>query len=87
MPTAEVPGILSTTLRLGTDIVLAKSLDKFIIWLTLIPLAGVTSNNVTTGPGLTEVTSVSIPKSLRLLSSSLAISCNESLSRDAASLG
>ena len=31
MPTDDVPGILSTTLRLGTDIVLAKSFDKLII--------------------------------------------------------
>ena len=49
-------------------------------------MAGFTSNKVTTGPGLTETTSTSIPKSLRLVSSNLDISCNDSLSWATASL-
>ena len=64
IPMTGLPGITSTIRTLSTNKALAKSLFKFIIWLTFTPGASATSNCVTTGPGVTVVILTSKPKSL-----------------------
>ena len=76
-----LPGMTSTT---RTDIMAserAKSFARFVIRLTFMPGAGCTSKRVITGPGLTAVTSISIPKSLSLSSRSLDIASRDSFEK------
>ena len=56
-----VPGTVSTTLKLGTVIVRAKSLLIVLIVAAFVPATGSISNNVTIGPGLTAFTFAVIP--------------------------
>ena len=87
IPIAVVPGIFSTTRKLVTDIVLAKSFERSTICFTFMPFAGIISNKVTTGPGFMPCTSISILKSLRLLLRRSDISCKELSSYDDSSFG
>ena len=61
MPTTDFPGIGAT---MRTDRALrarARSSARETILLSLVPAAGLNSNMVTTGPGMTSVTSPSTP--------------------------
>ena len=58
---------------------LARSFTKLLIRLTFTPGAGCTSKRVITGPGLTAITSISIPKSFNLSSRSLDMADSDSL--------
>ena len=61
IPICAVPGTVSTTLRLGTVIVLAKSLLIVFMVAAFVPATGSISNKVTIGPGLTALTFADIP--------------------------
>ncbi len=61
IPIWAVPGTVSTTRRLGTVIVLARSLLILLIVDALVPATGSISNSVTMGPGLTALTLADIP--------------------------
>ena len=76
IPTVDLPGITSTTRTDGTDNARAKSLARLLIWDTLTPGAGNTSNRVTTGPGCTDSTEAFTPKSRKFCSKSWDISAN-----------
>ena len=78
IPITVLPGITSTTRTEITAKDLARSLTKLLIRLTFTPGAGWTSKRVITGPGLTAITPMSIPKSLSLSSRSLDIADSDS---------
>ncbi len=77
-PTKDLPGITSTTRTLTTDNDRAMSLDRFDIWLTFTPGAGSSSKRVMTGPGDTDFTSTSTPKSFSLISTRRDIPSSDS---------
>ena len=68
----------STILTLTTESDLAKSFESVDILFTLTPGAGSSSNLVIMGPGDTETTSTSIPKSFNLSSTNLDIASSDS---------
>ena len=78
MPTTDLPGMISTMRTLITASERAKSLAKDEIFCTFTPAAGCTSNRVTTGPGITETTSASTPKSRSFNSSIREIASRDS---------
>ena len=69
IPTTDLPGITSTTRTLRTARERARSFARLEILLTLTPGAGLISNRVITGPGLTSTTSTETPKSASFSSS------------------
>ncbi len=77
-PTNDLPGITSTTRTLTTDSERARSFARLEIWLTLTPGAGSSSNRVIIGPGETDFTSTSTPKSLSFNSTSRDIASSDS---------
>ena len=70
IPTTDLPGITSTIRTLITASERARSFTRPLMRLTLRPGAGWISNRVTTGPGNTDTTSASMPKSFSFSSSS-----------------
>ncbi len=78
-PTVDLPGMTSTTRTLIADSERARSFARLLIWLTLTPAAGSSSKRVTTGPGWTETTSTSTPKSRSFSSTSRDIASSASL--------
>ncbi len=78
-PITDLPGMISTTRTPMTDSDRARSLDRLVIWFTLTPGAGRISNRVITGPGCTDSTSISIPKSSSFNSSCCDIACSADL--------
>ena len=78
MPTKDLPGITSTMRTLITAKERAKSFARALIFCTLTPAAGCTSNRVTTGPGSTDTTSASTPKSASFNSSCLDMAARTS---------
>ena len=79
MPTTDLPGMISTIRTLMTASERARSLASDEIFCTLTPAAGWISNRVTTGPGSTETTSASTPKSLSFSSSMREMASSASL--------
>ncbi len=77
-PTNDLPGMTSTTRTLTTDSERARSLARLTIWLTFTPGAGSSSNRVITGPGETDLTSTSMPKSSNLSSTRRDIASRDS---------
>ena len=75
------PGMTSTTRTDITASERAKSFARLLIRLTFIPGAGCTSKRVMTGPGLTAVTSISMPKSFSLSSRSLDMASRDSFEK------
>ena len=70
IPITDLPAMTSTTRTLITAIERAKSFERLLILLTLVPGAGRISIRVMTGPGLTSTTSAITPKSSSFASKS-----------------